>query len=93
MALQTDYYVSRFEVTKKNCYWKIAVDNGINGGKLELSCRILCYKDQATADTNSGEWDSVNFSFSPDLKSDDNFLTQAYIYAKTLLQFAAATDI
>ena len=93
MALQMDYYVSRFEVTKEDCYWKIAIDNGINGGKTELNCRILCYKDQATADTNSSEWGGVNFSFIPDLESEYNFLAQAYIYAKTLAQFTSSTDV
>ena len=93
MALQKDYYVSRFEVTKSDCYWKVAVEAGIEGGKTLLRCRMLCYKDQATADTNSNEWGGFNFEFVPDLVSADNFIKQAYDYAKTLPEFAGAIDV
>lgn len=93
MALQKDYYIARFDVTKSDCYWKVAIDHGIQGGKTELKCRMLCYKDQATADTNSGEWAGFDFEFTPDLESSDNFIKQAYNYAKTLPEFSGATDV
>lgn len=93
MALQKDYYNSRFEVTKSNCYWKIALDNGIEGGKNNLRGRLLCYKDKATADTNSGEYSGFGFEFTPDLESSDNFIKQAYEYLKTLPEFSDATDV
>ena len=93
MALQKDYYDNRLEVTKTNCYWKIPLDDGINGGKELLRCRILCYKDNATADNNSNEYSGFNFEFIPDLNSDSNFIAQAYDYLKTLPDFSDAVDI
>lgn len=93
MALQQDYYDSRLEVTKSNCYWKIAVDDGIQGGKENLRGRILCYKDKTTADTNSNEYSGMNFEFVPDMVSADNFIAQAYDYLKTLPDFANAVDV
>jgi hypothetical protein len=93
MALQNDYYVARFEVTKSDCYWKVAIEGGIEGGKNSLTCRMLCYKDQATADTNSNEWGGFTFEFTPDLESADNFIKQAYVYAKTLPEFSGALDV
>ena len=93
MALQKDYYDNRLEVTKTNCYWKIPLDDGINGGKELLRGRILCYKDNTSADTNSNEYSGFNFEFVPDLVSADNFISQAYVYLKTLPEFSTATDV
>ena len=33
MALQKDFYDRLTDTTYPDCYWKIAVDNGITGGK------------------------------------------------------------
>jgi hypothetical protein len=93
MALQKDYYVARYDVTKTNCYWKVAVESGINGGKTLLRCRMLSYANQTEADTNSGDYGGFNFEFTPDLESADNFIKQAYVYAKTLPEFSAAIDV
>ena len=67
MALRKDYFVERFGVTLSNCYWKFSPDFGIRGGKNLLSCEIHCYKDKATADTNTDDVISVRFEFVPDL--------------------------
>jgi hypothetical protein len=93
MALQKDYYVARYDVTKTNCYWKVAIEGGIEGGKTQLRCLMLCYADKATADTNSNEWAGFNFEFTPDLESADNFIAQAYDYAKTLPEFSGTVDV
>lgn len=93
MALQKDYYVARFDVTKSDCYWKVALNDGIQGGKTLLNCFMLCYVDQATADTNSNEYGTFHFEFTPDLESADNFIKQAYVYAKTLPEFSGAVDV
>ena len=93
MALQKDYYVARYDVTKTNCYWKVAIEGGIEGGKTQLRCRMLCYADQATADTNSDEYAGFNFEFAPDMESADNFIAQAYDHAKTLPEFSGAVDV
>jgi len=93
MALQLDYYDNRLEVTKTDCYWKIALEEGIWGGKELLNGRLLCYKDQTTADTNSSEYKWKDFQFVPDMESTDNFIKQAYNYLKTLPEFSAAIDV
>ncbi len=93
MALQKDYYVARYDVTKTNCYWKVAIENGIEGGKTLLRCMMLCYADQTVADTNSNEYAGFNFEFAPDMESADNFIKQAYDHAKTLPEFSGAVDV
>ena len=93
MALQMDYYDNRLEITKTDCYWKIAVQDGIQGGKENLSCRIMCYKDQDVADTNGSEYSGINFNFVPNMVSTDNFIAQAYVYLKTLPEFSSAIDV
>ena len=93
MALQKDYYVARFDVTKTDCYWKVAIEGGIEGGKTLLRCLMLCYVNQTVADTNSNEYAGFNFEFVPDMESADNFIKQAYDYAKTLPEFSGALDV
>jgi len=93
MALQKDYYVARYDITKAECYWKVSIDDGIQGGKTLLRCRMLCYADKASADTNSGEYGGFDFEFVPDLESANNFIAQSYIYAKTLPEFSGAVDV
>jgi len=93
MGLQKDYYIEKFDITKTDCYWKIAVEHGLEGGKLLLICGMLCYTDKATADTNYGEHAGFNFEFVPDLESADNFFKQAYNHAKTLPEFSGAIDV
>ena len=93
MALIKDYYLTRYEVTLTDCYWKISVNNGISGGKLGLHCKLLCFKNYITANTNAGEYDTFEFYFVPDVSEESkNFLTQAYNYVKTLPNFFGAID-
>lgn len=92
MALLKDYYNAQFEVTIANAYWKVEVDNGIIGGKTKLYCRLNCFKNQAIADTNADKYADFDFEFVPDLNSMDNFIKQAYDYAKTLPEFSGAVD-
>lgn len=93
MALQMDYIDSRLEVTKTNCYWKIGIDDGIQGGKNKIRCRIVCYKDQAQADINRKEYSSKSFEFVPDMVTGDNFIIQAYNHIKSLSEFSSAVDV
>ena len=93
MALQKDYYVAKYDITKSDCYWKVEQEFGIQGGKTLLRCRMLCYPDQATADINAGEYAGFQFEFVPDMESADNFIKQAYDHAKTLPEFSGAVDV
>jgi len=93
MALKADYYDKRLDVTKGDCYWKIAKEDGINGGKELLHVRIICYKNKAIADTNSNEYGQIDFEFKPELNSFDNFLTQAYNFQKNTPTFSGAVDV
>lgn len=92
MALIKDYYQSQFEITIQDCYWKVEVDNGIQGGKTKLHCRLNCFKNQSIADTNDNKYSDFDFEFIPDLNSADNFIKQAYIYVKSLPEFDGAID-
>lgn len=92
MALIKDYYGKRFDITKENCYWKIDVMNGIEGGKELLRCFMRCFLNKTVADTNSNDYGSFYFEFVPDLESIDNFIKQAYEHAKTLPEFSGAID-
>jgi len=92
MALQMNYFVSQYQITINDCYWKIEVDNGINGGKEKLRVRINCFKNKETADNNQDKFFDYDFEFIPDLNSTSNFIAQAYIYAKTLSFFSTAID-
>ena len=52
-----------------------------------------CFKDREIANTNQNKFKDFDFQFVPDLESVDNFLTQAYAYAKTLPEFTEAVDV
>jgi len=92
MALQMNYYNPQFQFTIDNCYWKIEVENGITGGKEKLRARINCFKNKDVADTNQNKYSDYDFDFVPDLNSAENFIAQAYVYAKTLPFFSTAVD-
>ncbi len=93
MALLMEYYQEQFELTIPNCYWKVEIDNGINGGKNKLHIRMNCFKNKEIADTNQNKYCDYDFEFSPDLsETADNFLAQAYTFAKTLPKFTTAVD-
>jgi hypothetical protein len=93
MALQQNYYNSQFQITIYNCYWKIEVENGITGGKEKLRVRINCFKNKDIADTNQDKYCDYDFDFTPDLNSQENFIAQAYLYAKSLQFFSGAVDV
>jgi hypothetical protein len=93
MALQKDYYQSQFEITITDCYWKVELSNGITGGKENLKVRMNCFKNKTIADTNENKYVDFDFEFVPDLNSADNFIKQAYTFAKTLPEFAGAIDV
>lgn len=92
MALIMDYYQPQFQITITACYWKLELDNGIQGGKEKMRCRISCYKNKEIADTNENKYADYDFEFIPDLLSDVNFIEHAYDVAKTLPFFAGAVD-
>jgi len=93
MALQMNYYQPEFEIIIYNCYWKIESENGIQGGKTKLRVRFSCYKNKSIADISQNEYSHVELEFVPDLNSADNFIKQAYLYAKTLPFFSGAVDV
>jgi len=92
MALIKEYHNDQFNLTIADCYWKIELENGVTGGKEKLRVRMNCFKDKALADTNQNKFKDFDFQFVPDLASADNFLAQAYTYAKTLPEFTGAVD-
>lgn len=93
MALIENYTVPQYEITIPNCYWKVELENGLRGGKEKLHCRLNCFKDKTTADTNKNKYSDYDFEFVPNLSGNTgNFIKQAYIYVKTLPKFSGATD-
>ena len=93
MALINEYYNEHFNITIPNCYWKIERDNGISGGKEQLNVRLNCFKTKEIADTNQNKYMDFDFKFSPDLtEGAENFITQAYLFAKTLPEFIHSLD-
>jgi len=93
MALIKDYYNPQFNLTVAGCYWKIEVDNGIQGGKEKLNVRMNCFKTKEIADTNQDKYMDFDFQFTPDLTDTaPNFIAQAYTFVKTLPEFTTAVD-
>lgn len=92
MALIMDFYVSKYDVTIPNCYWKIENNNGIVGDKNKINVRISCYKNKSIADTNMDKLMDFDFSFTPELYSGVNFIAQAYEQAKKISYFKHAVD-
>lgn len=93
MGLIANYYDSKYDITIENCYWKIDSKRGIDGGKEELRINIVCYKSKVSADLKKDRYSSKSFTFTPDVsETSDNFIKQAYNYAKTLDLFKDAVD-
>ena len=94
MALQKLYKYEKLNVNLYQSYWRIDTENGISGGKNGLDVMVIGYKDQTEAQQeNPYKMAIYNFSFVPDLQSEDNFIKQAYLYLKTLPEFSAAIDV
>jgi|DEB0MinimDraft_10_1074344.scaffolds.fasta_scaffold20642_2 hypothetical protein len=86
MALQkTTQHNSGIEAV--NAYWKIV---SISGNKDSLLVQLNAYKDENSS--SDGVINSVEFSFQPELNTT-NFIEQAYNQAKTMPEFADATDV
>ena len=71
------------EVTFQNCYIKV---DSIVGNKSQLLATFSFYKQK-----DGEKIQQQMLQFEPDL-SGSNFIAQAYSYAKTLPEFAGATD-
>lgn len=85
MALKKDAVITQngFEgsLLSRGAYWKIhQLVGGKNGIHIEVHCLV-----------NDAVHKQVNFHFVPELDGD-NFIKQAYLYLKTLPEFAGATD-
>jgi len=93
MALQKDFYDRRTDTTYPDSYWKIAVDEGITGGKTLLYVKMMCYENREHADTNTDEITQLDFEFRPDLGTVDDFLAQAYEFIKESPFFEDAIDV
>lgn len=92
MALIKSYHNQQFDITIPDCYWKVALDNGIQGGKEKLNVMMFCFKNKEAADENRNQYSGFMFQFTPDLASESNFIAQAYTHAKTLPEFEGAVD-
>lgn len=92
MALLKNFHNEQYDVTIANAYWKVEVETGIVGGKNKLRVRMACFKNKTIADTNQDKLGDFDFEFTPDLNSANNFIAQAYLYARTLPEFAGSID-
>jgi len=90
MGLIKKYYNKELDVIIPDCYWKIASNNGIIGGKDKIRVLLYVYRNKQIADMGGNEIGGYSFEFKPDLDSDLNIIKQAYIYAKTLPDFTEA---
>ncbi len=95
MALQMNYNNQSLGIVIYNAYWRINPRSGIVGGKDEIMCHIEVFKDVNYAHMkNPNPIDSFVFTFKPDLSENaDNFIAQAYNYAKTLPKFGGSVDV
>jgi hypothetical protein len=87
MAIRKNYKVQTsfgVDVTIKNAYIKAS---GIAGGKDDIVLTVFIFDEDITKQV-----DVKYYSFAPNLESDDNFIKQAYLYLKTLPEYADAID-
>lgn len=71
-------------VVFNNAYYKI---DSIGGNKNNLFFTISLFKEKNGLYINDKQ-----YKFIPNLESDDNFIKQAYLYLKTLPEYADAID-
>jgi len=88
MALQQDITKSQDGFTGQlscaDAYYKI---DGIRGSKDNISFDLVATKNDVIV------WKG-QYSFTPSVADDaDNFIKQAYVYLKTLSEFANAEDV
>lgn len=89
MALQASYYDAILEVEVKDCYYKIT---RLEGDKNRIIISLGVFKSKEKADSNI-VINELLYEFTPNLDSNDNFITQAYDFLKTLPNFKDATDV
>ena len=92
MALLMEYKLSNLDITIPNCYWKIENENGMRGGKNNISIRMSCYENKMDADNNINILTAYDFHFTPELYSGVNFIAQAYEHVKKIPYFKNAID-
>ena len=93
MALQKNFYDRLTDTTIPNCYWKIAVDEGIIGGKTMIYVKMLCYENVENANANINELTEFEFEFIPDLGAGVDFFAQGYEFIKESAFFEGAIDV
>jgi hypothetical protein len=85
MALKKDAVITQdgFEgmLFFRNAYWKI---NRIDGNKNGMHINVFCYVGDKLFKQES-------YHFLPEIDGE-NFIKQAYVYLKTLPEFAGAVD-
>lgn len=88
MALQKNLSKKAYgqTVSIENAYIKVME---IKGGKTSMRAKVMSF---ASSDANSPEIDTAFYRFTPDLNGE-NFIRQAYLFLKTLPEFANAEDI
>lgn len=88
MALQKDLSKKAYgqTVSIPNAYIKVME---VKGGKTSIRAKVMSF---ASSDTQSPEIDTVFYRFTPDLNGE-NFIRQAYVFLKTLPEFADAEDV
>lgn len=73
-------------VTLENAYVMV---NGIEGDKDQLNFSVIIFKDE----NKNCIIESKNYNFSPEINGNSlNFIMQAYMYLKTLPEYADAID-
>lgn len=93
MALQKDFYDRLTDTTYSDCYWKIANNGGIIGGKIMIYVKMLCYENVEDANTNINELTEFEFEFIPDLGARIDFFAQGYEFIKESAFFEGAIDV
>lgn len=77
------YRDDNHQVNVDNAYIKVA---SVNGSKISLTAKVLISNDQLEI--------SRIYTFKPSTEDgSDNFVRQAYLYLKTLPEFAGAIDV
>ena len=89
-----NYISTSLGVTIMNAYWRINPKKGLIGGKDEMNYVLEVYKDaKAAHKIDSKPLDRIIKNFIPDLKSNKNFIEQAYNQIKSMSQFSGSVDV
>ena len=95
MALQQNYYSSKFDVMMYNAYWRINTKNGLVGGKDTINYVIEAFKNISASHVENAEViERQTHLFVPDISGGaNNFIAQAYLHAKSLPYFSGSVDV